>query len=49
MIGAVKSTAKNVQDGIINAIKNLPNTLSNLGKKAITNLEMQSVMESVTS
>ena len=38
MIGAVKSTAKNVQDGIINAIKNLPNTLSNLGKNAITNL-----------
>lgn len=38
MIGAVKSTAKNVQDGIINAIKNLPNTLSNLGKSAISNL-----------
>lgn len=38
MISAVKSTAKNVQDGIINAIKNLPNTLSNLGKNAITNL-----------
>lgn len=38
MIGAVKSTAKSVQDGIINAIKNLPNTLSNLGKNAISNL-----------
>lgn len=38
MIGAVKSTAKDVQDGIINAIKNLPNTLQNLGKNAISNL-----------
>lgn len=38
MISAVKSAAKNVQNGIVNTIKNLPSTLSNLGKNAVSKL-----------
>lgn len=38
MIGAVKSTATNLQNNIINAIKNLPSKLMSLGKSAVTNL-----------
>lgn len=38
MVGFAKSAAQSVQDGIINAIKNLPNTLSNLGRNAISAL-----------
>lgn len=38
MVSAAATAAKNVQTGIVNAIKNLPNTLSNLGKNAISGL-----------
>lgn len=38
MVSMVRTAAESVQDGIINAIKNLPNTLSNLGKNAISGL-----------
>lgn len=38
MISAVKSAAKNVQNGVVNTIKNLPSTLSNLGKNAVSKL-----------
>lgn len=36
MVSAAASSAQNVQTSIINAIKNLPNTLSNLGQNAIS-------------
>ncbi|WP_302695096.1 phage tail protein [Blautia argi] len=38
MISAIKSAAKNVQNGVVNTIKNLPSTLSNLGKNAVSKL-----------
>lgn len=38
MISAVTSAAKNVQNGIVNTIKNLPSTLFNLGKNAVSKL-----------
>lgn len=38
MVGAVKNAGKSVYDGIHNALKNLPSTLSNLGRSAIYNL-----------
>lgn len=38
MLGAVKSAGTYVHTGIVNAIKNLPSTLQNLGKSAIYNL-----------
>lgn len=38
MASAAATATKNVQTGIVNAIKNLPNTLSTLGKNAISGL-----------
>lgn len=38
MVSATGSAAKSVQDGIINAIKNLPNKLADLGKNGISSL-----------
>lgn len=38
MVGAIKTAAKNVQDGIVNTVKNLPNTLLSLGKNAVSKL-----------
>lgn len=38
MASAAAAATKNVQTGIVNAIKNLPNTLSTLGKNAISGL-----------
>ena len=38
MASAAATAAKNVQTGIVNAVKNLPNTLANLGKNGISGL-----------
>lgn len=39
MVGAVKTAGKNVFDGAMNAIKQLPEKLLSLGKSAITNMK----------
>lgn len=51
MIGAVKSTATNLQNNIINAIKSLPSKLMSLGKNAVTNLRnaVQGGISSISS
>ena len=39
MVGAVSNAGKSILDGIVNAIKNLPDTLANLGKVAMYDLQ----------
>lgn len=39
MIPNVLNTAKNLQEGIVNAIKNLPDTMMNIGKNAVNFLK----------
>ena len=39
MVGAVSNAGKSILDGIVSAIKNLPDTLANLGKVAMYDLQ----------
>lgn len=39
MVGAVSNAGKSIADSIVNAIKNLPDTLANLGKVAMYDLQ----------